>query len=57
VPTISTLRSKPLSKPAKFFVKNYALPPDIHYKGDVDLVTQADRRSDGRLSRASLTFS
>jgi myo-inositol-1(or 4)-monophosphatase len=26
--------------------EEYALPPDIHYKGDVDLVTQADKRSE-----------
>ena len=26
--------------------EEYALPPDIRYKGDVDLVTQADRRSE-----------
>ena len=26
--------------------EEYALPPDILYKGDVDLVTQADRRSE-----------
>jgi myo-inositol-1(or 4)-monophosphatase len=35
--------------------EEYALPPDIRYKGDVDLVTQADRRSEqaivARLSR------
>ncbi len=26
--------------------EEYALPPDIRYKGDVDLVTQADKRSE-----------
>ena len=30
----------------KILREEYALPPDIHYKGDVDLVTQADRRSE-----------
>src|SRR5438876_9070660 len=39
----------------KILREEYALPPDIHYKGDVDLVTQADRRSEraivARLSR------
>jgi Archaeal fructose-1,6-bisphosphatase and related enzymes of inositol monophosphatase family len=39
----------------KILREEYALPPDIHYKGDVDLVTQADRRSERaiveRLSR------
>ena len=39
----------------KILREEYALPPDIHYKGDVDLVTQADKRSETaivmRLSR------
>src|SRR5258708_34544439 len=26
--------------------EEFALPPDIRYKGDVDLVTQADKRSE-----------
>ena len=30
----------------KILREEYALPPDICYKGDVDLVTQADRRSE-----------
>jgi myo-inositol-1(or 4)-monophosphatase len=30
----------------KILREEYALPPDIRYKGDVDLVTQADRRSE-----------
>ena len=30
----------------KILREEYALPPDIHYKGDVDLVTQADKRSE-----------
>src|ERR1700748_2723663 len=30
----------------KILREEYALPADIHYKGDVDLVTQADRRSE-----------
>jgi len=30
----------------KILREEYALPPDIAYKGDVDLVTQADRRSE-----------
>ncbi|HEY6128091.1 MAG TPA: inositol monophosphatase family protein [Candidatus Acidoferrum sp.] len=30
----------------KLLREEYALPPDIHYKGEVDLVTQADRRSE-----------
>ena len=30
----------------KILREEYALPPDIQYKGDVDLVTQADRRSE-----------
>jgi len=35
----------------------YALPPDIRYKGDVDLVTQADRRSeDAIVARLSKYF-
>ena len=35
----------------------YALPPDIRYKGDVDLVTQADRRSeDAIVARLSNIF-
>src|SRR5438552_11467332 len=39
----------------KILREEYALPPKIRYKGDVDLVTQADRRSEqaivSRLSR------
>ncbi len=39
----------------KILREEYALPPDIRYKGDVDLVTQADKRSETaivtRLSR------
>src|SRR5260370_23363691 len=39
----------------KILREEYALPPDIDYKGDVDLVTQADKRSETaivtRLSR------
>ncbi len=39
----------------KILREEYALPPDILYKGDVDLVTQADKRSERaivtRLSR------
>src|SRR6266850_7589731 len=39
----------------KILREEYALPPDIRYKGDVDLVTQADKRSEtaivARLSR------
>src|SRR5260370_4382151 len=39
----------------KILREEYALPPDIRYKGDVDLVTQADKRSERaivtRLSR------
>jgi len=39
----------------KILREEYALPPDILYKGDVDLVTQADKRSETaivtRLSR------
>ena len=39
----------------KILREEYALPPEIRYKGDVDLVTQADRRSEqaivSRLSR------
>lgn len=30
----------------KILREEYALPPDIKYKGDVDLVTQADKRSE-----------
>src|SRR5712675_2822546 len=30
----------------KILREEYALPPDIRYKGDVDLVTQADKRSE-----------
>jgi myo-inositol-1(or 4)-monophosphatase len=30
----------------KILREEYVLPPDIRYKGDVDLVTQADRRSE-----------
>ena len=30
----------------KILREEYALPPDIQYKGDVDLVTQADKRSE-----------
>lgn len=30
----------------KILREEFALPPDIRYKGDVDLVTQADRRSE-----------
>ena len=30
----------------KILREEYALPPVIHYKGDVDLVTQADKRSE-----------
>ena len=30
----------------KILREEYALPPNIQYKGDVDLVTQADRRSE-----------
>lgn len=30
----------------KILREEYTLPPDIHYKGEVDLVTQADRRSE-----------
>ena len=30
----------------KILREEYALPPEIRYKGDVDLVTQADRRSE-----------
>ncbi len=30
----------------KILRQEYALPPDIRYKGDVDLVTQADRHSE-----------
>jgi myo-inositol-1(or 4)-monophosphatase len=30
----------------KILREEYAFPPDIRYKGDVDLVTQADRRSE-----------
>ncbi len=29
--------------------EEYALPPDISYKGDVDLVTQADKRSENAI--------
>jgi len=39
----------------KILREEYALPPEIRYKGDVDLVTQADKRSETaivtRLSR------
>ena len=30
----------------KILREEYALPPEIRYKGDVDLITQADRRSE-----------
>jgi myo-inositol-1(or 4)-monophosphatase len=33
----------------KILREEYALPPDIRYKGDVDLVTQADRRSENAI--------
>src|SRR5260370_35976698 len=40
----------------KILRQEYALPADIRYKGDVDLVTQADKRSEraivARLARA-----
>lgn len=33
----------------KILREEYALPPDIQYKGDVDLVTQADKRSESAI--------
>lgn len=33
----------------KILREEYALPPDISYKGDVDLVTQADKRSENAI--------
>jgi myo-inositol-1(or 4)-monophosphatase len=45
----------------KILREEYALPPDIKYKGDVDLVTQADKRSEqaivARLSKYFPTHS
>jgi myo-inositol-1(or 4)-monophosphatase len=36
--------------------EEYALPPDIQYKGEVDLVTQADRRSEQAIVRRLSEF-
>src|SRR5258708_38627022 len=37
---------EPALQAGKILREEYALPPDIRYKGDVDLVTQADKRSE-----------